>query len=290
MCQGPCQGTFHRGCVKGLAADMKAGKTRIFCNNCEEDDSEIENEDELVDQDKILKDIQRKVGAISGVRKQLDAIKESMSLLSDKYDQLLAEQEQTKDKMGKMEKSLSTLSNKCIYLEKCNGALDQRVMDLEQAARKDNLEIAGVEQLPDESPAVIVKKISDVLKVDLVDSDIAWVRRLPQRKTGKPAPIIVSFTPAGVVARTSLLTQRRNLVNVDSKTISGGQLQNKIFINEDLTKPIRELLWKTKTQLRGTFKYIWISNGKILVKKGDNDNERPFWIRAECDLHELKVE
>lgn len=291
ICQGPCQGTFHRGCVKGLAADMKAGKSRIFCNNCEEDDSESENEEEVVmDQDKILKDIQKKVNAISGLRKQLDTIKESMSLLSDNYDKLLAVQEQSNEKIVKMEKSVSTLSNKCIYLEKCNGALEQRVMDLEQAARKDNLEIAGVEQLPGENPIEVVKKISNMLKVDMDDADISCARRLPQRNQDKPAPIIVSFTPAGSGKRNSLLAQRRNLINLNSQSITSGTLKNKIFINEDLTKPLRELLWKTKTQLRGSFKYIWISNGKILVKKGDSDKDKSTWVRSESILYELKSE
>ena len=61
MCQGPCQGTFHRGCVKGLAADIKNGINRRYCNNCEDDGSEEdEQEEESQGYTEILKDIQKK--------------------------------------------------------------------------------------------------------------------------------------------------------------------------------------------------------------------------------------
>lgn len=132
MCQGPCQGTFLRACVKGLAADMRAGKNRIFCNNREYEDTEGEEQEEVQGYEKILKNIQKKVSAIPGFKKQLDSINQCMSLLSEKYDSLLAEQEQSKEKINKLEKTFIGINNKCVYLEKCNAALEQKLHEFEQ--------------------------------------------------------------------------------------------------------------------------------------------------------------
>lgn len=75
MCQGPCQGTFHKGWVKCLAADIKAGKDRIYCNNCEEeeDDDSVSEEVEEDSQNlkKMLKDYQKKVSVLPSLIKQI---------------------------------------------------------------------------------------------------------------------------------------------------------------------------------------------------------------------------
>lgn len=283
-CQGPCQGTFHRGCVKGLMADLKNGRNRIYCNNCEDDGSEEEQEEESCDYTKILKDIQIKVAVIPGFKKQLDSITQSLSMLSDKYDTLIAEHEQSKEKIIKLEKTCAGVNNKCIYLQKQNAALEQKIHEFEQASRKHNIEIVGIEQLPGENVKEIVTKIGEV--IDVSSSDVEWARRTrPPREDSKPASIIVSFKTSGTGSRDAWLAQRRKLTNTTSNMVTSGAARNQIYINEDLTKTTRALLWNTKKQLHSIFKYIWVSNGKVLVKKAEG--EKAICVRAESDISGL---
>ncbi|XP_026323726.1 uncharacterized protein LOC113233006 [Hyposmocoma kahamanoa] len=287
MCQGPCQGTFHKGCVKGLAADIKAGKDRIYCNNCEEEDEDSESEEIEEDSQnlkKMLKDIQKKVSVLPSLIKQLDTIKDSMNLLSDKYDNLVAEQDQAKTKINKLEKTVSTINNKCVYLEKCNIALEQKVHEFEQATRQNNIEIVGVEQIPGENIKEVVKKIGSIMEV--CSDDIAWCKRKQTRnQSNKPASIMVWFKTTGTATRDSWLAQRRKLVGVTSKNITEGKNMDRIYVNEDLTTSNKSLLWNAKKQLKGIFKYIWVSNARILVKKDEGD--KSAWIRSESDINEL---
>ncbi|XP_049881351.1 uncharacterized protein LOC126377584 [Pectinophora gossypiella] len=286
VCQGPCQGTFHRNCVKGLSADIKKGKNRIYCNNCEDDEGseEEEEEEDAQNYSKILKDIQKKVGVIPGLKKHLDSITQSLSLLSDKYDTLIAEHEQSKLKINKLEKTITNINNKCVFLEKCNTALEQKIHDFEQVSRKHNVEIVGIEQLPGENVKDIVSKIGAV--IDVSSADIEWVRRSrPMKAGGKPAPIIVGFKSSGTESRDRWLANRRKLTATTSDMVTGGSASTKIYLNEDLTRNARVLLWNTKKQLHGTYKYIWVSNGKILVKKSDGD--KSVCVRAESDISEL---
>lgn len=285
LCQGTCQGTFHRSCVKGLAADMKAGRIRIFCNNCEDEESE-EEEQEIEGQgfEKILKDIQNKVNSLPGFKNQLNSIITSMAVLSEKYDTILAEHEESKKKICKLEKYVESVNNKCVYLEKCNIALEQKVHDFEQSTRKHNIEIVGIEQMPDENVMEVVKKLGDSLEVNC--DDIEWASRRQQRKTSdKPATIVIGFKSTGTESRSSWIANRRKLAKVNSSIITSGTQKNKIYINEDLTKTTRELLWNTKTQLKGIYKYIWVVNGRVLVKKEEGD--KSVWVRSESDIRDL---
>lgn len=285
LCQGQCQGTFHRGCVKGLAADIKAGKNRIYCNNCEEDESEFEDQDdESQDTEKILKEIQKNVRAIPGLKKQLDSIKHSMSLLSDKYDSLLEEHEKSKVKISKLEKTVEAINNKCTHMEKCNSALEQRLHEYEQSTRKHNVEIVGVEQMPNEDVKLIIENIAK--EIDVSTKDVEWVRRSQPRKQQSKSPsIIVGFKTSGTETRDMWLSNRRKLADITSDKITDGTSKNKLFINEDLTKTTKELLWNTKKQLKSIYKYIWVINGKILVKK--NDGDKSIWIRSDSDINGL---
>lgn len=290
ICQGPCQGTFHRSCVKGLAADMKAGINKIYCHNCEEegtDEDEPEPEEEIKDLEKILKDIQVKVGAIPSLKKHLDGIKQSISVLSDKYDTLLNEHKLAKDKIAKLEKTTVNITNKCVYLEKCNLALEQKVNEFEQSKRNNNLEIVGVEYQPGENIKEIISKIGE--KIGASSQDIEWAKRSrPTKQGSKPSSIIVGFKVTGDESRNKWLEKRRQLFEqsiTSSAIITGGSLNNRIFINEDLIPTTRTLLWNAKNQLRGIYKYIWVTYGKILVKKTEGD--KAIWIKYQSDLDEL---
>ncbi|XP_045538256.1 uncharacterized protein LOC106713295 [Papilio machaon] len=286
QCQGQCKGTFHRSCVKGLAADLKAGISRIYCNNCTDEDDSVndDQEDDARYHDKILKDIQKNVNIIPCLIKQLECIKNSMCLLSEKYDTLLAEHEKSKDKIRKLEKTVENINNKCVYVEKCNTALEQKLHDYEQLTRKQNIEIVGLEAMPDENVTEIVSKLGKMINVS--DDNIEWVRRNQPRKQGiSSASIIVGFKASGTKSRDAWLAERHKLSDITSDKITGGIKKSKVYINEDLTKSTRTLLWFTKKVLRHHYKYIWVSNGKILVKKMDGN--KTSWVRSEKDIFDL---
>ncbi|CAH0730938.1 unnamed protein product, partial [Brenthis ino] len=154
-------------------------------------------------------------------------------------------------------------------------ALEQKVHEFDQASRKHNLEIVGIEQLPNENVMAVAKKLGDIIGVS--SACIDWVSRRTTRKINdKPAPIIIGFKTSGTKSRDEWLANRRKLKELNSSAITGGSQRNKIFINEDLTKTSRELLWNAKTQLKERFKFIWVNNGKILVKKADGD--KSVWV------------
>lgn len=265
---------------------MKAGKNRIFCNNCEDENGTDEEEisEDPQDMQRILIDIQKKVSAIPIIKKHLDTIQHSISMLSDKYDTLLSEQEIAKEKIMKLEKLVNNANNKCVYLEKCNLALEQKVHEFDQKLRKHNLEIIGIDYLPNENLREVVSKIGE--KIGVGCDDIEWVRRShPYRSGMRPPAILIGFKTSGIESRDSWLVSRYKLKDITCSNIIGGQNNSKIYINEDLTKTTRTLFYTAKKELHGNFKYIWVNNGKILVKKLEGD--KAIWLKSESEISDL---
>lgn len=89
-----------------------------------------------------------------------------------------------------------------------------------------------------------------------------------------PRPVIVRLHTKE--ARIKWLKSRKvRLTNPDG---------TRIYINENLTRQIRQLFWSTKQQLKEMHKFIWIQNGKILLKKNEEE-KKIFTIRCESDLN-----
>ena len=65
--------------------------------------------------------------------------------------------------------------------------------ELEQYARRDCLEITGIPVVPKDSPALLVKEMSEIMGVNLNENDISIAHRLPPTKKVKDQ-LIVKFT------------------------------------------------------------------------------------------------
>lgn len=65
--------------------------------------------------------------------------------------------------------------------------------ELEQYVRRDCLEITGIPIVPNDSPALLVKEMSEIMGVNLNENDISTAHRLPPTKKVKDR-LIVKFT------------------------------------------------------------------------------------------------
>lgn len=60
-----------------------------------------------------------------------------------------------------------------------------------------------------------------------------------------------------------------------------------VFINENLTKYLRQLLWKTKQCAKEKeYKFVWVSNGKIFVR--EKEGTAVIRVENEHDLSKLR--
>lgn len=278
-CRGACETVWHKKCVRKL----KKFEQRGLCDNCQINESNSPIPPPTLDVDlsetsaqNILSELNKKLGIIHKMEKTLEEMKTTIDFYAEQYQEMVEFKQ-------KAEKKFTALEQKNTHLEKCNKALEERIQELEQREKENNVEIFGLEKRNNEVIMNVVKNIAQKLSLNSTDIiDAVRVGKENEDKN-KPQPVIVTLRNK----------QTRNAWIAKRKTVfTNGQIYNndsakRIYINDDLPKFKRQLLWETKDQLKSIFSYIWVQDYNILVKK-DSNEKKIYKIRSQDDIKILR--
>ena len=132
-------------------------------------------------------------------------------------------------------------------------------------------------------------EISELLGVEINQKDISVAHRLPAKKVRNeskkpdPAAIIAKFVSRSV--RNEIYNNREFAKTLSQSNFPVEGMQ-KLYVNENLTRARKYLVWRTKQMARQkNFKYVWTKNGRILV---DSDLTNIIEITSENDIANCK--
>ena len=156
-------------------------------------------------------------------------------------------------------------------LYRVESALDET----QQYLRRDCLEINGVPISSYENPNQLVKEVGLLAGVEIDDRHIAAAHKLPDSKNVKNR-LIVKFIQRD--KREELYKHRKNLVGKNISHLPSVEDGNgKIFIIESLTSYRKRLFGRIREYKRdNNSKYLWTSNGKIMLKVNDTSPTQAF--------------
>lgn len=217
---------------------------------------------------------------INELKKGNEEIEKSVDYLGTKYMDIEKSLKERKDDMLKQENRIKEVMQKNIYLEKYNKALEERIIRLEQKELELDIELQNVEKREEENLIGTVRLIAEELNLKPEEVVKAW--RVPGDNNKAPRPVIVSLKSRE--ARAIWLKCRKS--NLTNSVIFKNDNNSRIFINEHVTRHIRQLFWSAKYKLKETHKYIWIQNGKVLVKKNEA-TKKICQICFESDIEEI---
>lgn len=193
------------------------------------------------------------------------------------------------DGMGRIEefiKEIDKLKSENTFLKTKVETLEARVEDLEMYSRRNCLEIQGVPEENGESVVEVVKKVGSALDFVIEDTMIDACHRIGRRTAGRDQPrgIIVKF-----VRRTDkelIMKRRRDRKRDFSTRHLDLPMDNPIYLNDSLSPARRRLLAQARQIRREKgFKYIWLRNGNILLRK--EEGSPVIEIKTQADLREL---
>ena len=226
---------------------------------------------------------------ICALKAEIVQIKESQSFLSEKYDCLNEDYNKLKKINAEQKAEITALKSESSDLKNTSLKEIEKIDNLEQYGRRQNLEIAGIPVQDGEDTNAVVMEVAKLLDVDILPSHISTSHRLPKKigQNGnviRTPPIIVRFTNRDI--RNKLYANRKQTRTLDLKKFSVNDTK-KIFINENLTQSRKRLFWKTKQRAKNeNWKYYWTHNGSILAKKDDDTDAIP--IKSDLDLDLIK--
>lgn len=193
-------------------------------------------------------------------RLELRSLKDSVKFCSDTCDGVKA---LTGDVKG-LRREIQELTKINKDLRQENDRLLQRLEEVEQYQRSNNLEIKGV---PDVEDVVdVVRKIGEVLDETVRESDIDICHRVPTVKQGEKN-IVVRFVHR--TKRNALLAKSRKQ-RMTTGLLGLDDLTTPIFVNEHLTRHNKQILGAAIARKKEAgWKFVWSSGGKVYARKDE---------------------
>ena len=239
------------------------------------------------------------------VLKELDQVRDSQSLLSCKYDNLMLEFEKNKKQLTIVQQNNKNLTNKIDDLKSKLKQSEMSINNLEQYSRRECLEINGVPEKPNENTDDIVIAVAKKVGLAISSKDISVshrVGRLQNNSSKRRHPTIIAKfstrkTRDLVYDRRWKLTHKRkqqqefqkdtddtnNPCTSQHAEINDTSTSTPIYINESLTKQNKNIFFLCrKFKKEHKWKYAWTRNGVSYLKEDDDSDS--IKIQSKDDL------
>ena len=209
----------------------------------------------------------------------LQNFKEQVTKLDKKY----------KDATGSLEAKQTNMADMADKTPETLYRIDCSLDETQQYLRRDCLEITGVPITSHDNPKLLVKEIGTLIGAEIDDSHIAAAHRLPDSKNVKNR-LIVKFLQRD--KREEVYKKRKHLVGKSVRQLPSIRAEigesvsrdNKIYINESLTSYRKRLFGRIKDYKRkNNVKYLWTSNGKIMLKVNEASATEAFTTHEEFE-------
>lgn len=213
---------------------------------------------------------------------EIQTLRESVEFLSN----MVTDFEGKLTKFNELMKSHEAIKQENTQLRKEVSTLSKRVDNMENLHRANNIEIHDIPEKSNENLSEVISKIGAFLGCPLDKNAIDSVFRVQTLNPNKPKNIVVKFTSK--TSRDLFLTNAKHMRR-NEKFNRGFKLEGlaeKFFINEHLSSATKVLLKETKeTAKRNSYKFVWVQNGNILVRK--NEASKLIQISKSKDLDQL---
>ena len=212
---------------------------------------------------------------------QLKSIKNCQEFISDKFDELLKSVSLLQEENIQLKTENTRLRNEMSDLNQRISKLDEEQESINLYSRRDCLEFHGIPEYSGENTEELVKRVGNLVRVEIGPSDISVSHRLPSKRGRTPA-IIAKFTKRST--RDKLFNAKASLRNYNSSDVGIARSSEKLYINESLTQKARDLFSRVRDfkRIHG-FKYAWTKYGKSFLKQNDDARAVSFGSRREFD-------
>ena len=227
---------------------------------------------------------------IKALKTEVDALRQSQQFICNQNDDLNKSYKSALLSTKQQKQSITELNKRTDVLMKQSCEDEIKIDELEQYDRRQNLELQGVPEMPNEDVTQITIKLASSIGVDLDKEEISIAHRLPQKKRigktrsnndKKHPTIIVRFVSR--TKRNEIYARRFKAKDVETFPVEN--MEN-LYINENLTQRRKRLFWITKQKAKELgYSFIWTNNGQIYVR--ETEESEKMHIKFENDLDKL---
>ncbi|XP_060855550.1 uncharacterized protein LOC132933357 [Metopolophium dirhodum] len=215
----------------------------------------------------------------SSMEKNIEELMKSVSFMSAQFDNISNKLDNViiEIKNIKIENEKIVIENKRLSEEV--DILKSKIDEIEQYNLGISVDITGIPKTQSENCKQIVEEIGKKTNTEI---DVIEAYRINTSISKRSL----------IVAKLAKLEMKKNLIrNVKSNKLTTQKMSNEwhkenIYANERLTKLRITLFYQTKVAATTKeYKFVWVSNGDILVRK--NENSKIVKIKSSQDINNL---
>ena len=216
-----------------------------------------DDNDDINQIDKIfteLKAINSKLSNLTIIEEQITDLKDELKLVIESQKFINKQYEDQKNEISRIKEINGQIYNENKSLKLIINKLEQSLNEqidglnsLEQYGRKQMVDIVGIPRFDIEDTDKIVLAISEKFNMDLCLDDIEISHRVSNHDK---APIILKFKSRR--KRDQFLSEgKQSKFTTEDLGYQEGNSENRIYINENLTKMNKDIFIETKIKLKG---------------------------------------
>lgn len=214
---------------------------------------------------------------------EVKSLRSAVIFCSDKisdFESKLVKFTEVVSKVNKLEKENE-------ILKKQMSELDARINNIEQFSRSNNVEIQNVPEKSSENLYQVLDRIGSFINMPIEKSMIDHITRVPTRETNRAKNIVVRFVSK--TTKDNFISSFRKR-RIDSGEVAAGlsipNVSDRVYVNDHLTLHNKILYKQTRSIAKEKgYKFAWVQNGKVLVRK--DDNSRILQVASDADLQRL---
>lgn len=206
----------------------------------------------------------------------------SQQFVSSQYDVLMKEMKAMKEQNYSLRSELSAVIKRCTELKNDVNEIKGKMNNNEQEKINTNVLIRGI--LSTECPMAATKKLAHMSEIEIRDDDLQSVKHVTYNNNKDPV-IIAKFNS---VVKKREFVKAAKIKRISTHMYGYHGEPRPIYVDEQLTSETFKLFKLTKKLKRIGVQFVWIADGKILVR--ERANAMIHNIKTMAQLHELEKE
>ncbi|XP_054282152.1 uncharacterized protein LOC128999593 [Macrosteles quadrilineatus] len=282
-CTG-CGSVFHADCIK--KQDGETIKPRACkdwkCRDCKQSavstgsgssttTTSITKEFFL----KVMENFKNEItNELKGVKKETLELTTTVQHLSDTVDGVVSQMNDFKKEIMSIRKENEDLRAKNNTLTSQLGKLNDRIRDLEQYSRTNNVEISGIPKTANENVKSVVKDIGSALGLEVETSSIAAAHRIPSYNKTRVPSLVVQFTERTMKEAfiNKFKEARARNEHLTANKVNNTFPRDRVFVNDHLSPENKIFLSKLKQKCAEVgYSFVWCRGGKFFVRKSEGE-------------------
>ncbi|KAI8433997.1 hypothetical protein MSG28_012148 [Choristoneura fumiferana] len=220
---------------------------------------------------------------LAPLRAELQELKDSVSFINSKYDDLLKRIECLENKVASHAPLKAEIKEIKTSTIKAEIITDSK----EQWARRSNIEILGIPEKKGENLLELLEKVTALSGISInTKTDIDFITRVAPKDSdsNRPKAIVVRFLAR--FKKDDCLVNLKKMKNLKACDVGYHGSNSSIYFNEHLTSRNKALLRDAKKlKAEKNYKYVWVKNCCIFARK--NDTSQVIHIANPADLKKI---